>query len=229
MRNEPQHEYRKHRSVRVCVVLGFACAAYPNTETDTWVPACWRVGTAFEQEQKPSNGERGRCEIHIVEAMSASVYIESSVVSYLTSRPSRDTVIAGRQAITVAWWQGARSRYEVFVSILVMEEISAGNPEAVARRLSAVAEMSSLGISREAYVLADALLSTKAVPQNSQRDALHIAIAATQGMDFLLTWNFRHINNAETRRLIAKTTSARGFVCPVLCSPEELGGIDDDE
>ena len=110
-----------------------------------------------------------------------------------------------------------------------MEEISAGNPEAVARRLSAVAEISSLGISREAYVLADALLSTKAVPQNSQRDALHIAIAATQGMDFLLTWNFRHINDAETRRFIAKITSAHGFVCPVLCSPEELGGIDDDE
>lgn len=157
------------------------------------------------------------------------MYIESSVISYLTSRPSRDIVIAGRQAITVAWWQGARSRYEVYVSILVMEEISAGNPEAAARRLSAVAKIPTLGIRRKAYVLADALLSAKAVPLNSQRDALHIAIAATQGTDFLLTWNFRHINNAETQRLIAKIISEHGFVCPVLCSPEELGGIDDDE
>ena len=161
--------------------------------------------------------------------MTASVYIESSVISYLTSRPSRDLVKAGRQAITSDWWLQSKGDYEVYISALVEEEISGGDPIAAAKRLEAVANIPSILITAEAQLLADALVSSRAVPDNSVRDALHIAIAATQGIEYLLTWNFKHINNAETKRLIARVVEAQGWVCPVLCSPEELGSNDDEE
>lgn len=158
--------------------------------------------------------------------MAAVVYIESSIISYLTARPSRDMVTATRQTITSEWWQNSRGKYEIYISALVVEEISGGDPIAAAQRLQSVAEISSVAITEEAQVLADALLTSKAVPANSPRDALHIAIAATQGAAYLLTWNFKHINNAETRGIIAGVVEANGWVCPVLCSPEELGGSD---
>ncbi len=109
--------------------------------------------------------------------------------------------------------------------MLVIEEISAGHAEAAAQRINVVEALPVLAISTQALALAAALLAAKAVPANSDRDALHIAIAATQCAAYLLTWNFKHINNAETRALIAKVVSDNGFACPTLGSPEELGGI----
>ncbi|MYF11235.1 MAG: type II toxin-antitoxin system VapC family toxin [Gammaproteobacteria bacterium] len=159
--------------------------------------------------------------------MNRSVYIESSVISYLAARPSRDLVIAGHQAVTAEWWKNHRSRYDVYVSPLVEEEISAGDASAAAERLAVIADIPSVSIAPEAGSLASAILSSKAVPTNSVRDALHIAIAATQGIDYLITWNFKHINNASTRNMIVSVVSDSGLICPVLCSPEELMGEDD--
>lgn len=161
--------------------------------------------------------------------MPASVYIESSIISYLTSRPSRDVVKAGRQAITSDWWLNSKSRYEVYISALVEEEISGGDPIAADKRLQAVTDIPSILITSDAQLLADALAASKAVPENSVRDTLHIAIAATQGIDYLLTWNFKHINNAETKTLIARVIEKEGWACPVLCSPEELGENNEEE
>ena len=159
--------------------------------------------------------------------MIESVYIESSVTSYLTARPSRDLVIAGHQAVTAEWWNGHCLRYDVYVSPLVVEEISAGDALAAEERLRAIGDIPSVAIAAEAESLASALLAANAVPANSARDALHIAIAATQGIDYLITWNFRHINNASTRTMVVNVVSTSGLVCPVLCSPEELMGEDD--
>jgi predicted nucleic acid-binding protein len=161
--------------------------------------------------------------------MPASVYIESSIISYLTSRPSRDVVKAARQAITSEWWIKSRQHYEIYISALVEEEIAGGDPLAAAERLKAVVNIPSILINSEAQLLADALLTARAVPDNSIRDALHIAIAATQGIDYLVTWNFRHINNAETKALITRVVESNGWVCPILCSPEELGVNDYEE
>ena len=159
--------------------------------------------------------------------MNRSVYIESSIISYLAARPSRDLVIAGHQAVTAEWWDNHRLRYDVYVSPLVVEEISAGDASAAEKRLSVVADIPSVSIAAGAESLASALLASNAVPENCARDALHIAIAATQGMDYLVTWNFKHINNASTRTMVVNVVSNSGFVCPVLCSPEELMGEDD--
>ena len=161
--------------------------------------------------------------------MPASIYIESSIISYLTSRPSRDVVKAGRQAITSDWWLNSKSQYEVYISALVEEEISGDDPTAAAKRLEAVVNIPSILITAETQLLTDALVASKAVPDNSVRDALHIAIAATQGIDYLLTWNFKHIHNAETKAFIAHIVEADGWVCPILCSPEDLGGDNYEE
>jgi hypothetical protein len=157
-----------------------------------------------------------------------SVYIESSVISYLAAHPSRDVVVAGRQAITHDWWANHRQRFELRISALVEEEIVRGDEEAAARRQTFLSGIPSLAISDAAIELSELLLSEGAVPEGSENDALHIGIAAAQGADFLLTWNFRHINNAETKATIARLIESRGLVCPQLCSPEELGGTNND-
>ena len=155
--------------------------------------------------------------------MKTSVYIESSVISYLTARPSNDLVKSARQAITVEWWQNEKTRFTIFVSTLVEEEISRGNPEAARRRLEVSEKIPNLSISSDAKEIAEVLISTGAVPSNSEEDALHIGIATAHGMHFLLTWNFKHINNAETKSVINKTIEGLGYIAPILCSPEELG------
>lgn len=152
-----------------------------------------------------------------------TVYVESSVISYLASRPSRDLVTAARQTITLEWWEERRHQCEVYISTLVEEEISRGDSSAAKRRLAYVAEIPALEVTDQANILAKDLLRQRAVPKNSAEDALHIGIAAATGMEYLLTWNFKHINNAETKTMIAKVIEAHGFVSPVLCSPEELG------
>ena len=155
--------------------------------------------------------------------MAQSVYIESSVISYLVARPSRDVVVAAHQAITEAWWQSQRAEFDLFVSSLVIQEISRDDAAASEKRLQAVENIPLLATSPEAQRLAEDLLAKGAVPANSEEDALHIAIAAAGGIEFLLTWNFRHINNAQTKAVITTVVESHGFACPILCSPEELG------
>ncbi len=150
------------------------------------------------------------------------VYVESSVISYITARPSRDVVVSARQTLSIEWWESKRSEYEVYISELVIEEIASGDPNAAQKRLDVVKDITSLEITLEAKELAGLLLSGGAIPENNPEDALHIGLAAAQGVDYLLTWNFKHINNASTRTKIAKIIEDQGFVCSILCSPKEL-------
>lgn len=154
--------------------------------------------------------------------MKPKVYVESSVISYLTARPSNDLIKAARQAITEAWWSENPGYFSVFVSELVEEEIAQGHPEAAARRMAITANIKNLSITEEARSIAEHLLSVQAVPARNEEDALHIGIAAANGIDFLLTWNFKHINNACTKAAIRRVIEELGYQCPELCSPEEL-------
>lgn len=128
--------------------------------------------------------------------MADLVHLETSAISYLTAAPSRDVIVAGRQQLTWEWWQLRRNDFEVVVSELVHLEAADGDPDAATRRASALAELRSLEIAPEAEALAAALLEGTALPPKARADALHIAIAATQGVSYLLTWNSAHIANA---------------------------------
>ena len=127
------------------------------------------------------------------------VYFETSIVSYLTARPARDIVIAGRQQSTRDWWVTASSRFELVISQLVREEAGVGDPDAATARLAAFAPLARLAFSREALALAQRLVDAGAVPRRAAPDAAHVAIAAVQNVEFLATWNLRHIANATAR------------------------------
>jgi hypothetical protein len=114
------------------------------------------------------------------------------------------------------------------VSALVEDEIGRGDPSAAKRRLVHIEQIPSLAATDNALFLSEKLIAENAIPTGSEDDALHIAIAATQGVDYLLTWNFKHINNTETKKLITRVVESLGYVCPLLCSPEELGGPSND-
>ena len=150
------------------------------------------------------------------------VYVETSVISNLTARPSPRLVEAGRQIATIEWWNRAMSEYELFGSFVVEREASNGDADAVARRMEKVRELKPTVFDDRAIQLANALLSDTAVPRNSFDDALHIATAAVNGMDFLVTWNCKHIANAVTRPIIRRTCEKLGYVCPEICTPDEL-------
>jgi hypothetical protein len=156
--------------------------------------------------------------------MASSVYVETSVISYYTARPSRDIVTAARQTLTQEWWEDAREKFDLYVSVLVVEEAKAGGAEAAQRRLAAISGLPILEINDAAEQLGKRLMDEGAIPSTRGEDALHISLATVHGMDFLLTWNFRHINNAEMKARIRTIIEAVGYESPVICSPEELGG-----
>lgn len=152
------------------------------------------------------------------------VYIETTFVSYLTSRPSRDVVIAGHQQTTHEWWDTRRHNYELCISQLVLDEAGSGDAQAAQDRLLVLQPMLVLEMTAEARELAKKLVQAGALPAKAAADALHIAIAATKSIPFLLTWNCRHLANAAMRPVIATVCGANGFTPPIVCTPEELLG-----
>ena len=150
------------------------------------------------------------------------VYLETTVISYLAARPSRNLRMVAHQEITADWWARRRMAFELYVSRLVIEESAAGDAEAAARRLVTLNGLMRLEWTEPVAVLAEQLLTEGAVPREATQDALHVAVAAVHGMDYLLTWNCRHIANAAMRNRIGDVCAAGGFEAPVICTPEEL-------
>jgi hypothetical protein len=151
-----------------------------------------------------------------------TVYIETSVVSYLVSRPSRDIRVAAWQEITTQWWEQERSKYELFTSELVVAEAGGGDQDAARKRLDELKDVPVLAVDDAAKRLASQLVEDCGVPSEAQADALHIAIASVHRLDYLLTWNCRHIDNAATKPLIRSICAIVGYACPEICTPLEL-------
>lgn len=153
--------------------------------------------------------------------MKPSVYIESSVPSYLTARASRDLVKAAHQQITQEWWE-QKGSFDLYISEIVIQEISQGDQEAAQRRLNTVDNIPALALDENSLIFADKLIKSHLLPDKALLDALHIAVAANNGMDYLLTWNCKHIANAVMRPRIEQMCRLLGLVPPVICTPEEL-------
>jgi predicted nucleic acid-binding protein len=154
--------------------------------------------------------------------MKERVYVETTVVSYLTARPSRDLIVAGHQQITRDWWDSRRGDFELCVSQLVFQEAGAGDPEAARERLEVLATMALLELMEAAISLAEELVVAGALPTKAGNDALHIAVAAVHGVPYLLTWNCRHMANATKRSQIENVCAGRQFKAPIICTPEEM-------
>lgn len=154
--------------------------------------------------------------------MTKRVYIETTVVSYLTARPVRDVIQLARQAVTEQWWREYRPDCEAYVSELVVAEAGEGDREAAQRRLALLAGLPRLPLTDEAIVLAKMLLRARAIPLAAEDDAAHVALAAVHGMDVLLTWNCRHIANVMAGPMIREIISRAGHRPPTITTPDGL-------
>jgi predicted nucleic acid-binding protein len=153
--------------------------------------------------------------------MKPKLYLETSIVSYLTARPSHDLIRAAHQQVTRDWWE-MRSSFDLYISQFVLDEAKAGNAEAAGRRLAMVREALLLELTPEAGRLARKILNQGGMPAKAYVDAVHVALAAVHGLDYLLTWNCAHIANATMRGKIEAICRVAGFGPPVICTPLEL-------
>jgi predicted nucleic acid-binding protein len=150
------------------------------------------------------------------------VYLESSVISYLAARPTRDILATAHQQVTREWWERSRSSFDLYISVEVLNEIRRGDPEAASLRLRYVESLPLLEADDHARALAAEILRTSALPRKAAADAAHIAIATVNGMEFLLTWNCTHIANGIVQRAISRLSRDMGFEPPMIVTPEEL-------
>ncbi len=156
--------------------------------------------------------------------MKKRVYIETSVVSYVTARPSRDLIQAARQQITNDWWEDRRSEFDLYVSQYVLDEAGGGDLTESRRRLQLLDGTPVLQTTDEALELGEAIIAEGGVPKKAVTDALHIAVATVHEMDVLLTWNCKHLANAEMLGKIGRIIRSHGCEPPVICTPDELMG-----
>lgn len=153
-----------------------------------------------------------------------TVYVETTIVSYLTARLSRDLVLAAKQQTTREWWDRRRGDFDLQISQLVLDEATQGDPEASERRLALLAGLPILRVDDEAIGLGSDIVGEHILPEKAARDALHLGVATARGVDYLLTWNCAHLANAEVVRVVNRFLRARGYEPPIICTPDELMG-----
>lgn len=160
----------------------------------------------------------------------SSIYLETSFISYLTNRMSRDLIVAAHQQVTKTWWEKRRNDFDLYISEVVINEISAGNKEESQKRVELVRTSTKLlSIDQEAEKLAQVFLTEGALPKKAAEDASHVAIAAVNGIDYLLSWNCKHIANVEIIRVIMDICEERGYQAPLICTPLGILGEEDGE
>ena len=157
--------------------------------------------------------------------MKPKVYLETSFLSFLTARPTRDVVMAAMIKQSKDWWEDERVGFDLFASNIVVSEASLGDLAAARRRLDALKHIEIIETDAPADALAKVFLERMALPPNAADDALHIAIAAVHSLDYLLTWNCKHIANAVMRPKLEALCLSGGFHCPIICTPPELRNV----
>lgn len=155
------------------------------------------------------------------------VYVETTIPSYLTARPSYDVRLLSHQQLTRGWWERRRSGFDLFVSELVLQECGAGDPQMAHKRLDLLGGIPVLSSNETILHVAESMVKGGPIPAKAAGDALHVATATVYGCEYLLTWNCRHIANAEIRRASRRVVELHGFELPVICTPEELMGEED--
>jgi hypothetical protein len=157
-----------------------------------------------------------------------TLYVETSIVSYLRSRPSAQVVAAARQLLTRKWWETERPNYELVTSQYVLDEAADGDAEVASVRLAALAGVPLLPVENAILSIADEILRKAILPRSASVDALHIAMVAHHQVDYLLTWNCSHIANAKILPMVFDVLDGRGLPRPIICTPEELLTDDTD-
>lgn len=155
-----------------------------------------------------------------------TIYIETSIVSYLRQRPSSQVVMAARQLLTHQWWNDERAKYQLVASQFVIDEATAGDSVLAAERLAALDGVPLLPLDPEIANIADEIMLRAILPPKARTDALHIAVVAHHRVQYLLTWNCRHIANGRILPRIHKVLNDLGIQVPIICTPEEMVNYD---
>ena len=159
--------------------------------------------------------------------MNPTVYIETTIIGHLTARLPKDPMVSGQMLTTRKWWNDARPRFQLLTSDVVRSESSRGDPEAAAERLALIDGLTLAPVLQGVEALADLLLTKHALPTKARVDAFHVAIAAMNSIEYLLTWNCAHLANASMRSKIEQTCRDSGHEPPIICTPYELMEVRD--
>lgn len=152
-----------------------------------------------------------------------SVYLETTVVSYYTSKLKKDNIIVlAHQEITRQWWPIAIRRYNIFISDTVIDEVSSGDPDAAKRRLDEIKDFPRLEFNENVEKLAQIYVDRLNIPEKSNLDAVHLAIACMNNVDYIVTWNCTHLANGEIIKKLMKINESLGIHTPIICTPENL-------
>jgi len=154
--------------------------------------------------------------------MNGSVYIETSILGHLTARPTNNLILAANIKITQDWWHEYSSSFILYASEIVEDEAAKGDPAIAIQRSNLLQPLMLLELTEEALELAQAFLSQSSLPPKASNDALHMALATVYGLDYLLTWNCKHMANAQIQRKLSQISSKLGYVLPIICTPYEL-------
>jgi hypothetical protein len=156
--------------------------------------------------------------------MSETVYIETSILGYLTARSTKNLILAANTELTKDWWEFRRNAFILYTSEAVLDEAAQGDAAMAIQRLDILRDLPLLALNQDVQGLAAQFLTRSSLPPKAKVDAIHIAAATVHGMDYLLTWNCKHIANAQTQGKLAQISLDFGYVLPVLCTPNELMG-----
>lgn len=154
--------------------------------------------------------------------MKPTVYIETTIISYLTAKPSRDLIIAGHQQITTEWWTDVRPQVKCYVSAFLIDEASRGDKVYAQKRLGNIRGFAVLDVNEEIEDLARKYFAALQIPEKAKIDAFHLAVAAWHKMDYLLSWNCKHIASGRVQKMMQKINAELGVHTPIVCTPEEL-------
>ncbi|MEG4441679.1 type II toxin-antitoxin system VapC family toxin [Microcoleus sp. AT9_B5] len=156
--------------------------------------------------------------------MSETLYIETSILGYLTARSTKNLILAANIEVTKDWWEYRRSAFTLYVSQAVLNEVAQGDTDIAVQRMELLRGVPSLELNQAVRDLASQFLTRSNLPPKAHIDAIHIAVATVHGLDYLLTWNCKHIANAQIQRKLAEICFDFGYELPILCTPYELLG-----
>lgn len=156
--------------------------------------------------------------------MSETVYVETSIIGYLTARTSNNLIVMANAETTRRWWNNRRFQFQLYISQVVLDEVSRGDSEIAERRLDLLREFPLLDVNKSVQTLAEQYIRYSNLPLKAADDALHIATATVYSLDYLLTWNCKHIANAQIQKKLSQISLNSGYELPIICTPYELMG-----
>jgi hypothetical protein len=162
--------------------------------------------------------------------MRPSLYLETTIPSYLAAKPSNNLTNLYRQIVTRKFWDTKQDSFKIYTSDYTVKECRSGNPEVAKRRLQLLEHFPRLRIEKEVDELSDIYMRLLSIPEKSRIDTFHLAICVSHQINFLLSWNCIHLGAVSGTR-IASYNEKNGLFIPVLTTPEsfvEIGGIDDE-